>query len=347
MATFNYSGYDDDQITWPGGTVSNGDTITFTQPTDHTISITDNDSTLVDGTDDRDDEDTSQTAIVYDEFGAVETSGQIQPRNEITLNDGTNTYYMTEVYIAATNSYYYIFQDPAPSLNVEYTVTNVSSPNSTTYAELSEPGIVCFTSGTLIATPQGDCRVEDLQPGDMVMTLDRGAQSILWIGQRRVSWHEMKQRKGMRPFLVRAHTFGPAYLARDTLFPRQHRILITEGMVHHQAVSSAGVLAPVHTLTNVPGIEEQCPPGGVTYFHILTRNHNLLWSNGVATESFLVTEYSSTLAKGAANAIVHCPSEIGLAKMDPARPILQNRLAREVALTVQAPDGFEEAATGT
>ncbi len=109
MATYTYSGYDDDQISWPGGTVSSGDTITFTQPTDHSVEITDNDTQLVDGTDDRGDEDSTQTAIVYDATGAVETSGQVQPRDEITLTDGTNIYYMTKVYIASSNSYYYIF----------------------------------------------------------------------------------------------------------------------------------------------------------------------------------------------------------------------------------------------
>ena len=105
MPTYNYSGYDDDQITWPGGSPTAGDTITFSKPTDHVISITDNDLSLQDGMDDRDDEDTTQTAIVYDQFGNVETSGQVQPRREITLTDGTNSYRITEIYIASSNSY--------------------------------------------------------------------------------------------------------------------------------------------------------------------------------------------------------------------------------------------------
>ena len=188
MATYDYPGYDVDQITWPGGTVSIGDTITFAQPTNHLIQITDDDTTLIDGTDDRDDEATNQTAIVFDEFGTIETSGQVQPRDEITLSDGTNTHYMTEVYIASSNSNCYIFHDPAPQIGVEYTVTNISNPNTTNYTELSTEGVVCFTTGTLIATPEGDCAVEALQVGDLVSTVDRGAQPILWIGRRRITW---------------------------------------------------------------------------------------------------------------------------------------------------------------
>ena len=135
MATYSYMGYDDDQVVFPGGSPSTGETITFTIPSDHTIEITDNDTTFVDGTDDRDDEDSSQIATVYDEFGAIETSGQVQPRQEAVLSDGTNTYVMMRVYIAAANSYYYIFEDPPPELNVEYTVTSVGTPNSTAYSD--------------------------------------------------------------------------------------------------------------------------------------------------------------------------------------------------------------------
>ena len=331
MATYDYTGYDDDQITWPGGTVSTGDTITFTQPADHLIQITDGDSQLEDGTDDRDDEDSSQTAIIYDEFGAVETSGQVQPRDEITLSDGTNTYFMTEVYIASSNSYYYIFHDPAPLMGVEYTVTNVSSPNTTNYSELSTAGVVCFTAGTLIATPAGDRAVETLQTGDMVSTLDRGPQPILCIGRRRVGWREMKEHKGLRPFKVCADSLGPGCPVTDIWLSRQHRIMLTDRMVDHPKVGTSGVLAPVHTLSSVPGIEEHCPTAGVTYFHILTEDHNIVWSNGIATETLLFTTYSKSLTTSRNDPIVGGPPDFRRDEMHPARPILHNMLARRVA----------------
>ncbi|WGH79017.1 Hint domain-containing protein [Jannaschia sp. GRR-S6-38] len=180
MAIYDYYGYDDDQVTFPGGTASVGETITFTAPSDHLISISDNDTQLQDGTDDRDDEDGDQIATIYDEFGNVETSGQVQPREEIALSDGTNTVYMTRIFIASSNSYYYIFQEPAPDLNTTYTVTSVTSPNSTNYSEFSSTGVACFVAGTLIATPAGPRPVETLRPGDPVSTLDRGRRR--WSG---------------------------------------------------------------------------------------------------------------------------------------------------------------------
>ena len=335
MATYDYLGYDDDQIIWTGATAAIGDTITFTQPADHVIQITDNDSQLEDGTDDRDDEDSNQTAIVYDEFGAIETSGQIQPREEITLSDGTNTHYMTRVYIASSDSYYYIFHDPAPLMNVEYTVTNFSSPNTTNYSELSTEGVVCFTTGTLIATPTGDRLVETLRAGDLVSTLDRGPQPILWIGQRRVGYREMRQRKGLRPIMVRANSLGPGCPNTDIRFSRQHRILLTARTGFHPKLDEAGALAPIHTLTAVAGIEEQCPTAGVTYFHILTKDHNVLWSNRLATETLLFTAYSNELIDRRPDPIVGTPLDFGVGEMAPSRPILPNKLARRIAERIE------------
>lgn len=344
MATYDYPGYDDDQISWPGGTVSNGDTITFTQAADHLIQITDNDIRLQDGTDDRDDEDGNQTAIVYDELGAVETSGQVQPRDEITLTDGTNTHYMTEVYIASSNSYYYIFHDPAPVLGVEYTVTNVSTPNSTFYSELSTAGVMCFVAGTLIATPQGECPIEQLQVGDRVSTLDRGPQPILWIGRRRVNWHEMKHHKGLRPFKVRASSLGPGCPVMDTWLSRQHRVLLTQQMVSHPKIGVTGAFAPVHTLTELAGIEEQCPTAGAIYLHIVTENHNVIWSNGMATETLLPTAYSTELANNQPGEILRLPRNIAPLKMRPARAILNNQTARRISGKIARSHEFHRSA---
>ncbi|KIC34795.1 LamG-like jellyroll fold domain-containing protein [Leisingera sp. ANG-S5] len=52
-------------------------------------------------------------------------------------------------------------------------------------------GVVCFTAGTAIRTPQGDQLVETLRPGDLVFTLDNGPQPTCWIGTRRLTRAEV------------------------------------------------------------------------------------------------------------------------------------------------------------
>ncbi len=42
----------------------------------------------------------------------------------------------------------------------------------------------CFLRGTRVLTPRGEVEVENLSPGDMVVTLNRGKVAIRWIGRR-------------------------------------------------------------------------------------------------------------------------------------------------------------------
>lgn len=280
MATYDYGGYDDDQITFPGGTANVGETVTFTQAADHVISITDNDTSLQDGTDDRDDEDSSQTAIVYDELGNVETSGQVQPRERIQLSDGTNTYVMHRVYIAATNSYYYIFEDPPPEMNVTYTVTSVTTPNSTSYSSFSTTGVTCFARGTRIATPEGECPVEWLRTGDLVDTLDHGPQTIRWIGRRMLDACDLRSNPKLRPIRLTAGLFGPGRPSRDLSLSRQHRVLLT-----HFESRVEETLGPAIGIARAGLAEIVSPPIGVEYFHLLLDRHEVLFANGLPAES--------------------------------------------------------------
>ena len=51
---------------------------------------------------------------------------------------------------------------------------------SMTFTEIER--CICFTPGTLIATPKGEVPVEDLREGDKVITRDNGIQEIRWTG---------------------------------------------------------------------------------------------------------------------------------------------------------------------
>lgn len=67
---------------------------------------------------------------------------------------------------------------------------------------------------------------------------------ILWIGRRGVSAQQMRRHRGLRPFLVPAHAFGPGRPAVDTRLSRQHRILLTQDMVRHPAINNWAASRP-------------------------------------------------------------------------------------------------------
>ncbi len=80
--------------------------------------------------------------------------------------------------------------------------------------------VACFTQGTLIETPQGPRAIEDIAPGDLVLTLDNGPQPVRWAGQRRVDG-----RGAFAPI-----RFEAGAIDNDTalLVSPQHRMLLTD-----------------------------------------------------------------------------------------------------------------------
>ena len=59
----------------------------------------------------------------------------------------------------------------------------------------AEKFIVCFFPGTLIATPSGERKVEDLVPGDPVLIGDSSNAPATWMGR---IWRKLRRRHGRR-----------------------------------------------------------------------------------------------------------------------------------------------------
>jgi hypothetical protein len=83
---------------------------------------------------------------------------------------------------------------------------------------------ICYAEGTDILTPTGYKKVESLQPGDHVMTLDNGPQEILWT---RTNEQPLESADvDAKPVLIKAGALGPGRPARDLIVSPQHRILV-------------------------------------------------------------------------------------------------------------------------
>ena len=83
--------------------------------------------------------------------------------------------------------------------------------------------VICFTPGTMIATPSGPRLIEALRPGDRVLTRDNGPQPIVWIGDRTLSPLELWNAPNLAPITIAADRIGAAH---DLTVSPQHRLLI-------------------------------------------------------------------------------------------------------------------------
>jgi hypothetical protein len=149
--------------------------------------------------------------------------------------------------------------------------------------------IVCFTAGTRIMTARGPVAVEELLPGELVLTRDNGAQPLRWVGQRHLSYNELLARPALQPVRIGPGALGAEGPERSMLVSPQHRVLI-EGARAEMYFGESEVLVPAKYLTDLAEVTRALPAEGVTYVHILFDQHEIVLSDGIWTESFQPAE---------------------------------------------------------
>ena len=161
------------------------------------------------------------------------------------------------------------------TVNFTYGIESTNGEIDTGFVTIAT--VPCFVAGTLIETATGQRPVEELGTGDLVWTLDRGLQPLRWSGQRTVA-----AVGAFAPVRVRANTFGDH---RTLMLSPQHRILVRDPLAD-LVFGTPEVLVAAKHLVN--GNSVQTVEGGsVTYVHLLFDQHEIILSNGLATESFL------------------------------------------------------------
>lgn len=147
-----------------------------------------------------------------------------------------------------------------------------------------ESVIACFTPGSLILTDKGEVPVQDLEPGDMILTRDSGFQELRWIGRRDLSALALAAQPRFIPVRIGRGALGLNLPDRDMLVSPQHRILIT-GPRAELLFGEHEVLVAATHLVGLPGIEHVVP-AGVSYIHLLFDAHEILCADGAWSESF-------------------------------------------------------------
>ncbi|PZX06818.1 Hint domain-containing protein [Celeribacter halophilus] len=144
--------------------------------------------------------------------------------------------------------------------------------------------VICFGKGTRIATPYGARAVEDLKPGDLVLTMDNGLQPLRWVGARTVP--------ATGRFAPIEITKGALGNERDLIVSPQHRMLLN-GWRSEMLFNTSEVFAAAKHLVNGSTIRE-AQGGFVTYYHLMFDRHEVIFAEGAASESFHVSDYSLT-----------------------------------------------------
>lgn len=149
--------------------------------------------------------------------------------------------------------------------------------------------IACFSDDAMIMTATGGVAITDLKVGDLVLTRDNGLQPIRWIGATHLSMEDLMAKPHLRPFRVKQGCFGPGQPVADLTLSPQHRLLIGGRLVARMFDEDEMLIAVKH-LEKLRYIQKPKVRGGITYRHILLDRHEVIFANGMPTESLLVGE---------------------------------------------------------
>jgi hypothetical protein len=219
------------------------------------------------------------------DIGVADVSAPL-PDHSFTVTDGAQSFTITVIEGGTGAAPVLMFMDCIPPRNTDLWVVKHRmdrldpAPTAT-----SGTGVICFTPGTRIATPDGPRMVQDLREGDLVQTKDSGAQAVLWVGSRHMTGARLFAYPRLRPIRFRPGALGVERPDHELIVSPDHRMLI-RGPAARALFNTDEVLVAARDLVNGQTIVVDMALKEVTYVHLLLPSHQVIWANGVETESF-------------------------------------------------------------
>lgn len=172
-----------------------------------------------------------------------------------------------------------IYLLPLAPMQAQHSYTLVRAEQDSARRKLAQMACVSFTRGTRITMATGAQKpIEDLKPGDRVLTRDEGVQELRWIGQT-----TSRAVGRMAPVLIRA---GVLNNAADLVVSPDHRLMVYQ---RHDELGAGTPELLVRARDLVNGSDVVVQDGGfVDYFQLLFDRHHIVYAEGIAAESLFL-----------------------------------------------------------
>ena len=203
-----------------------------------------------------------------------------------TVTDGRDTWEVAVIGMGAGRKPLCMFHGEIPPRDSDlWVVRDTLDAGLRHEAEQPAQGVICFTPGTMILTPQGPRDVAALVEGDRISTQDNGSAEILWIGQRRVTGARLLAMPALRPVRLRAGALDRDVPDEGLLVSPDHRVVL-RGPRARALFGTEEVLVAARDLIDDRMVLRDHAVRQVSYIHLLLPRHEVVFANGVATESF-------------------------------------------------------------
>ena len=135
-------------------------------------------------------------------------------------------------------------------------------------------GVPCFRAGTWINTPDGPVAVERISPGDLVISHFGAERRVIWIGHRETDCRRHPDPRSVWPVRISPDAFAAGQPHGELFLSPDHAVFVD------------GVLIPVRLLINGTTIQP-IETSRVTWYHVELEEHDVIFAEGLAVESFL------------------------------------------------------------
>jgi len=155
----------------------------------------------------------------------------------------------------------------------------VGLERSSVMEALADVACVAFARGTKITLESGaQCAIEDLAPGDRVLTRDDGPKEIRWIG-----CSTLRATGAQAPVLIKA---GALNNLGDLRLSPEHRLFVYQRTDRLGAGRSEIFVKARHLVNGTSILQE--PGGFIDYYQILFDDHHIIYAEGIAAEPMLL-----------------------------------------------------------
>ncbi|MEM6276312.1 MAG: Hint domain-containing protein [Pseudomonadota bacterium] len=201
------------------------------------------------------------------------------------VTDGHEAYLVTVIDVPGSSSLA-MFVDAVPPAGRDLWVVDANTQITGQAQPTPDPGrMICFTPGTQIRLAEGTMDVAHLQPGDKVQTKDNGLQEVLWSGSRRISGARLHVMPNLAPVRFLASALGSGRPEEELLVSAEHRMLV-KGPAARDLFNCDEILVSARDLVNGKSVWIDRMVREVTYVHVLFEHHEIVFANGLETESF-------------------------------------------------------------
>jgi hypothetical protein len=180
---------------------------------------------------------------------------------------------------------------PKPAVNLHIAdVAALKNDGSTVIGQRRIPDLpvfheafTAFAKGTVFQAKTGFIAIEDLQPGDWLMTPSGQPEQVTWIGSVTFAPCDLVRR--MPLIRVMADSFGVSRPESLVSLGPAARLWKTPADLRARSFD-VPLMAPASRFLDGVNVIEVVPPSPVRLFHVAMRRHAALIANGLPVESY-------------------------------------------------------------